>query len=113
VQAKKTQRDKDWPMIRRLVEAHYFAHKDKPNLAQIKFWLMELRTPQLLLEVVAPQARLARQLATQRPLLRSAAAGNLAQLEGALATEENKLRADDKAYWSPLLTELESLRHPK
>jgi hypothetical protein len=25
VQAKKTQRDKDWPMIRRLVEANYFA----------------------------------------------------------------------------------------
>jgi hypothetical protein len=25
VQAKKTQRDKDWPMIRRLVEVNYFA----------------------------------------------------------------------------------------
>jgi len=24
---KKTQRDKDWPMIRRLVEAHYFQHR--------------------------------------------------------------------------------------
>jgi hypothetical protein len=26
VQAKKTQRDKDWPMLRRLVEAHYFSN---------------------------------------------------------------------------------------
>jgi hypothetical protein len=26
VRAKKTQRDKDWPMVRRLVEAHYFQH---------------------------------------------------------------------------------------
>ena len=26
VRAKKTQRDKDWPMIRRLVEQSYFAH---------------------------------------------------------------------------------------
>jgi hypothetical protein len=37
VQAKKTQRDKDWPMIRRLVEAHYFQHCDRPNPAQVKF----------------------------------------------------------------------------
>ena len=29
VQAKKTQRDKDWPMIRRLVEAHYFQNRDQ------------------------------------------------------------------------------------
>ncbi len=113
VQAKKTQRDKDWPMIRRLVEAHYFSHKDKPNTTQIKFWLIELRTPQLLLAVAETHPSLARQLAAKRPLLRSAAAGKLTQLESALGTEENKLRAEDKAYWSPLLKELESLRHPK
>ena len=113
VQAKKTQRDKDWPMIRRLVEAHYFQHNAKPNPAQIKFWLMELRTPQLLLEVAQAHASLARRLASKRPLLRPAAAGKLTQLERALATEENNLRAEDKAYWLPLLKELESVRHPK
>ena len=113
VQAKKTQRDKDWPMIRRLVEAHYFSYKDKPNTAQIKFWLMELRTPQLLLAIAETHPNLARQLAAKRPLLRSAASSNLAKLESALVTEESKLRAEDKAYRSPLLTELESLRHPK
>jgi hypothetical protein len=37
VQAKKTQRDKDWPMIRRLVEANYFQHRRKPSTTQIKF----------------------------------------------------------------------------
>ncbi|TLD68858.1 hypothetical protein FEM03_20505 [Phragmitibacter flavus] len=31
VQAKKTQRDKDWPMIRRLVESHYFQNHTVPN----------------------------------------------------------------------------------
>ena len=31
VQAKKTQRDKDWPMIRRLVEANYFANRANPT----------------------------------------------------------------------------------
>jgi len=30
VRAKKTQRDKDWPMLRRLVEAHYFQYRDHP-----------------------------------------------------------------------------------
>lgn len=31
VKAKKTQRDKDWPMIRRLVEADYFRHRERPR----------------------------------------------------------------------------------
>ncbi|HET7293213.1 MAG TPA: hypothetical protein VFM88_12370, partial [Vicinamibacteria bacterium] len=48
VQAKKTQRDKDWPMIRRLVEAHYFQHREQATAAQVRFWLRELRTPELL-----------------------------------------------------------------
>jgi len=113
VQAKKTQRDKDWPMIRRLVEAHYFQHNTKPRTAQTKFWLQELRTPQLLLEVAQANASLARRLATKRPLLRHASAGKLGQLESALSVEEDRLRTDDKAYWSPLLKELERLRHPK
>jgi hypothetical protein len=29
--AKKTQRDKDWPMIRRLLEAGYFKHREGPT----------------------------------------------------------------------------------
>jgi hypothetical protein len=37
VQAKKTQRDKDWPMLRRLVEVNYFANRDHPNADQIRF----------------------------------------------------------------------------
>jgi hypothetical protein len=113
VQAKKTQRDKDWPMIRRLVEAHYFQHSANPRPAQLKFWLLELRTPQLLLEVAQAHASLARRLAARRPLLRPVATGKLAQLESALAVEESRIRAEDKDYWSPLLKELERLRHPK
>jgi hypothetical protein len=113
VQAKKTQRDKDWPMIRRLVEAHYFSHNAKPGAPQIKFWLLELRTPQLLLEVAQAHAGLARRIATQRPLLKHAISGQLAQLERALFAEEASLRTKDKIYWSPLLKELERLRHEK
>jgi hypothetical protein len=113
VQAKKTQRDKDWPMIRRLVEAHYFSHNTEPRAAQVTFWLMELRTPQLLLEVAQTHSSLARRLAEKRPLLSSAIAGKPTQLERALLAEEKRLRAEDKAYWSSLLRELEKLRHAK
>src|SRR5437016_11725877 len=60
VQAKKTQRDKDWPMIRRLVEAHYFQNREKPTAAQVKFWLRELRTPDLLIEVASSRTVLSR-----------------------------------------------------
>jgi len=113
VQAKKTQRDKDWPMIRRLVEAHYFANNRKPGLSQLKFWLMELRTPQLLQELARSQPALARRLTAKRPLLRRAASSDLAELQASLSDEENKIRTQDQAYWAPLRAELEQLRHAK
>jgi hypothetical protein len=113
VQAKKTQRDKDWPMIRRLVEAHYFSNQPKARAAQIRFWLLELRTPQLLIEGARAHADAARRLARKRPLLKHASSTSLNQLEQGLAAEENQLRAEDRAYWSPLLKELERLRHPQ
>jgi hypothetical protein len=112
VQAKKTQHDKDWPMIRRLVEALYFANNAKPHPAHIKFWLMELRTAELLLEVAQSHSLLAQRLAKKRPLLRHAL-GELALLESALAAEESRLRAQDRAYWLPLRQELERLKHAK
>jgi hypothetical protein len=46
VRAKKTQCDKDWPMIRRLVEAHYFEHRPGRSQVHVRFWLRELRTPE-------------------------------------------------------------------
>ncbi len=39
VQAKKTQRDKDWPMVRRLIEADYHRRGRRPPRSQIEFWL--------------------------------------------------------------------------
>jgi hypothetical protein len=96
-------------MLRRLVEAHYFANQTTPGAVQLKFWLTELRTPELLAEIAKAHAPLARRLAAKRPLLKHAVVGDLEQLETALAREENILRAKDKAYWSPLLKELEHL----
>jgi hypothetical protein len=50
VASKKTQRDKDWPMIRRLVEVSYDEGFSSPTPERVDFWLRELRTPELLLE---------------------------------------------------------------
>jgi hypothetical protein len=111
VQAKKTQRDKDWPMIRRLVEAHYFEHRAKPSAAHLRFWLRELRTAEILIALAADHARLCQRLAATRPLLAIAVRGrNRQALERALMAEEAAERARDRQYWLPLRAELERLR---
>ena len=112
VLAKKTQRDKDWPMIRRLVEAHYFQNRARPNPAQIRFWLEELRTPELLAELAQRDATLCQRLVAKRPLLAHAAVGDMKKLEHALMAEESAERELDRRYWLPLKAELEKLRHP-
>jgi len=113
VQAKKTQRDKDWPMIRRLVEAHYFQNQRKPKLAQIRFWFQELRTPELLVELARRYPAMCRRLAKERPLLAHANDRAVDILEQALLAEESAERALDRQYWLPLKAELEKLRHAK
>jgi hypothetical protein len=113
VRAKKTQRDKDWPMIRRLVEAHYFQNRAKPGPAQIRFWFQELRTPELLLELATRYPAICRRLAKKRPLLAGALAGKAEILEPRLLAEETAERQRDKKYWLPLRRELEKLRHAK
>ena len=111
VQAKKTQRDKDWPMIRRLVEAHYFQHRKRATAAHVRFWLRELRTPELLVEVARrwPAAWAAQK--RRRALLADARPGNEAPLADALAREESAERRADAIYWRPLKAELERLWH--
>ncbi len=113
VQAKKTQRDKDWPMIRRLVEAHYFEHQTKPTPAQARFWFQELRTPELLAELARRYPAICRRLANQRTLLAHAQSGSMTELEQALLAEETAERQRDKEYWLPLRRELEKLRHSR
>jgi len=113
VQAKKTQRDKDWPMIRRLVEAHYFQHRGQATAAQICFWLRELRTPEILIELARSHAAACRRLTPRRPLLADATRDDRAALERALLAEETAERERDRQYWLPLRAELEKLRHGK
>jgi protein-disulfide isomerase-like protein with CxxC motif len=67
VRAKKTQRDKDWPMIRRLVEAHYDENQDDHNGDVIQFWLRESRTPAMLSELVKRFPETVATVAASRP----------------------------------------------
>jgi hypothetical protein len=110
VQAKKTQRDKDWPMIRRLVEANYFANQAAPSPEQIAFWLQEMRTPELLRDVAQAHPHIAKAAAATRALINHAIADEIQFLADSLADEERRERLQDQAYWQPLKRELEQLR---
>jgi hypothetical protein len=110
VQAKKTQRDKDWPMLRRLLEAHYFEHRAHPSRDRVAFWLKELRTPELLVEVARSHPRPCRRMVASRPLLAHALSGDVLEIARGLHEEEAAEREKDRQYWSPLRRELEFLR---
>jgi hypothetical protein len=110
VKAKKTQRDKDWVMITRLLETHYFANQGSPSEDQIRFWLAELRTPHLLIELAEREPALCQELVGTRPLLGTAVAGDARALREQLRDEQEQEREADQQYWAPLFTELQRLR---
>ena len=109
LKAKKTQRDKDWPMIRRLVDAHYYQNRDEPTEARVRFWLRESRTPEMLIRVAAENPEITQQMIQVRPLLTetlAASRGLAAELEIERVAEMEA----DQAYWRPLVKELEAMR---
>jgi hypothetical protein len=112
VAAKKTQRDKDWPMIRRLVDVSYLEFRDEPTPERVEFWLRELRSPDLLAEAVSRHAGRAAELRNGRPLLAWANEIGLGsgELERALRAEEDAERRADAEHWKPLRQKLERLR---
>ena len=113
VAAKKTQRDKDWPMIRRLIEADFQTHQASPTIEQVNFWLTQSRTPSMLLELALRYSLELQQHLVRRPLLAAAAAGDEQALREALDDEERRERDADRAYWQPLRAELEELRRQR
>lgn len=106
VRAKKTQRDKDWPMIRRLLEVDFENRPSRPSRQRIVFWLKEVRTPETLVELCKRYRDLAQKLSKERPALRAALREDLSRIERALAEEELAYRAADRAYWKPRRAEL-------
>lgn len=110
VQAKKTQRSKDWPIIEALVEAHYHATGTEPTPERIHFWLTDARGPERLVELVRRFPAEARALTEARTLLAHATSGDFAALRSALDAEARAEQEKDRAYWEPLKRELESFR---
>lgn len=107
VNAKKTQRDKDWPMLRRLVDASYASARDADvSEEQVDFWLAELRSPEFLREVVAQFPG----QATRSPRPAVIAAREDGDIAQALASEQAAEMVVDRLYWAPLRRELEALR---
>ena len=111
VKAKKTQRDKDWPMIRRLIEADIYRESTNPSQERISFWLTECRTPELLISLAARYPDIASSISANRPLLRYAMGGKQDDIQKLLREEEDRERELDRQYWAPLKAELEAWRH--
>lgn len=110
IQAKKTQREKDWPMIRRLIETDVAQNDKNAAPEKIVFWLRECRTPVLLVQLARQYAEACGKAAEYRPLLIAAREQNLSELESLLLKEEMDEREKDREYWRPLRGELEQWR---
>ena len=110
VQAKKTQRSKDWPVIELLVTIHYREHASDATDDRVDFWLREARTPELLVELCQRFPSQAAELAPHRPLIRLAREQSLDDLRTALDAEVRAEQARDRDYWEPLRRELEQFR---
>ncbi len=110
VQSKKTQRDKDWPMIRRLIEVDYLARKSSASQKGFLWWLKECRTPIYLKKIVKDFPNL-RHKVVERPWLKNIL--NYTDEEvGTILDEERKgFIIIDREYWDPLRKELERMRH--
>lgn len=110
VKSKKTQRDKDWPMIRRLIESDIYNASDDPSDSDIYFWFAECRTPELLISLAEKYPQIVVEASKKRPLLSSAIGGDHEKLGRLLRDEEDREREADRKYWEPLKRELEEWR---
>jgi hypothetical protein len=113
VQSKKTQRDKDWFMIKRLIDNDITLHHRNTSDDTIQWWLQECRNASLLIELAEKYPQSAQNLLLKRPLLTSAVAKNIQEVTAMLQEEELTERRKDIEYWNPLKKELEFLRHNK
>jgi hypothetical protein len=111
VQAKKTQRSKDWPMIELLVAIHHRENEADPRPEWVAFWLREARTAELIQQLARRFPKQAKALLPERSVLAHAIQGDLETLRAALDAEVRAEQAKDRAYWEPLRRELEAFRH--
>lgn len=110
VESKKTQRDKDWLMLTRLVENDVFLKDGRGIPSKVSWWLNQGRVAGTLVRLCADYPVLARKVAARRPLLLEALKGDLKRVAALLKKEEAAERAADVKYWTPLKKELEEMR---
>jgi hypothetical protein len=100
-------------MIGQLVDADMVAHREAPMAERVRFWLREAREADQLILLAASFPDSAAEAAPARPLLQLAIAADQAALELALAREQIQGKAEDRAYWAPLVAELEQMRRER
>jgi len=111
VQSKKTQRDKDWLMLKRLVEGDIILNKNNPPDERVRWWFLESRNPDTLVRLAKEYSEIIKECVTRRPLLSSAVNVDMQKLNSQLHEEELIERQKDIEYWGSLRKELETLRH--
>ena len=94
-------------MIRRLVEQSFYSSVEQ-SAQSVDFWLAELRSPELLIEVTVRYPAAAAQ--SPRPAVQAALRRDRSAIEDQLEAEEKAERAADRLYWEPLREELQRLR---
>lgn len=110
VRIKKTQRDKDWLMIRHIVEADIVKARWKGSATRVAFWIEECRSVPVLLRLVGLHPVIAATVARKRRAAAAAVRGRLKRTEQLLRREEEVERKLDQRYWAPLRRELERWR---
>jgi hypothetical protein len=110
IQSSKTQMTKHWPVIELLGAIHYRENFQDPRPDWVEFWLLDLRTPETLLELTTRFPAETATLLPRRPLLTHAISGDLDTLRTELDAEVRREQAKDRAYWEPLKRELEAFR---
>ncbi|MFC1496723.1 hypothetical protein ACFL52_04835 [Candidatus Margulisiibacteriota bacterium] len=114
VKSKKTQRDKDWFMLKRLVENDILLNMDSnPPREKVKWWLLECRNPKTLFDLAKKYPDAATKCIKKRRLISAAIRSDFDNLSIKLKKEEMVERKKDIKYWRPLRKELEKLRHEK
>ena len=111
VRSKKTQRDKDWLMLKRLVNNDIILKKYKAAAGRIGWWFGECTDTGMLVDLARRYRRVAKESVKDRPLISSAIRGDESGLLIKLNREKDDERKKDMAYWLPLKKELEALRH--
>jgi hypothetical protein len=110
VRAKRTQRAKDWPMVARLLEAHYYQNKNNATEDMVRFWLREMHDVELLARIVADFPQVAQSVSHVRASIQQLSAGNREQTERLLREEIDEEKRADREHWLPLKQELNELR---